>query len=302
MDELINDFIAETRDMAQALSGAIVAWEAAPDDRARLDEIFRFVHTVKGNCGFFDLPRLAALSHAAEDALAEVRAGKRPRRPTASSTPCSRSSTASVSSSRRSNPAKALGSEDDEQLIAALVGRRAVAALQPEAPPAAEADTKKAVRSIRLSVDLLDRMMSGVSDVVLARNELARRLRDRPRDVADRGGVRPRLADVSPKCATPSPAPACSGSTACSPACRAWFATFRAELGKQVRLEVDGGDVELDREMIEMIRDPLTHIVRNAIDHGIESADERRAAGKPSPARSGLGAAGGQPDHYRDRR
>src|SRR6188474_3995286 len=77
MDELINDFIAETRDMAQALSGAIVAWETAPDDRERLDEIFRFVHTVKGNCGFFDLPRLEALSHAAEDALADVRADRR---------------------------------------------------------------------------------------------------------------------------------------------------------------------------------------------------------------------------------
>jgi two-component system chemotaxis sensor kinase CheA len=53
-----------------------------------------------------------------------------------------------------------------------------------------------------------------------------------------------------------------------------------ADLGKQVRLEVDGGDVELDREMIEMIRDPLTHIVRNAIDHGIEPAAEREQAGK----------------------
>ncbi|MEA3028755.1 MAG: two-component system, chemotaxis family, sensor kinase CheA, partial [Sphingomonadales bacterium] len=49
---------------------------------------------------------------------------------------------------------------------------------------------------------------------------------------------------------------------------------------KQVRLDVDGGDVELDREMIEMIRDPLTHIVRNAIDHGIETQEERSAAGK----------------------
>src|ERR671914_2254642 len=77
MDELINDFLAETRDMLQELSGEIVAWEADPSDRGRLDEIFRFVHTVKGNCGFFDLPRLEALSHAAEDALAEVRSGKR---------------------------------------------------------------------------------------------------------------------------------------------------------------------------------------------------------------------------------
>src|SRR6185369_17730303 len=53
-----------------------------------------------------------------------------------------------------------------------------------------------------------------------------------------------------------------------------------ADLGKKVRLDVDGGDVELDREMIEMIRDPLTHIVRNAIDHGIETPDARTAAGK----------------------
>ena len=63
--------------MLEALGGEIVAWEANPDDRARLDSIFRFVHTVKGNCGFFDFPRLEALSHAAEDALADCRAGRR---------------------------------------------------------------------------------------------------------------------------------------------------------------------------------------------------------------------------------
>jgi two-component system, chemotaxis family, sensor kinase CheA len=53
-----------------------------------------------------------------------------------------------------------------------------------------------------------------------------------------------------------------------------------AELGKQVLVDIEGGDVELDREMIEMIRDPLTHIVRNAVDHGIEKPAERLKAGK----------------------
>src|SRR5688500_8945359 len=119
MDDLINDFIAETRDMLQALSGAIVAWEGEPSDRARLDEIFRFVHTVKGNCGFFDLPRLQQLSHAAEDALAEVRSGRR-------------SADARLVSAvlavidrigelvQALETGEALGSEDDEHLIAAL--------------------------------------------------------------------------------------------------------------------------------------------------------------------------------------
>jgi two-component system chemotaxis sensor kinase CheA len=53
-----------------------------------------------------------------------------------------------------------------------------------------------------------------------------------------------------------------------------------AELGKQVLVDIEGGDVELDREMIEMIRDPLTHIIRNAVDHGIEPPAQRLKAGK----------------------
>ena len=78
MDDLLAEFVAETREMLAALAGEIVAWESDPSDRARLDTTFRFVHTVKGNCGFFDFPRLEALSHAAEDALADVRADRRP--------------------------------------------------------------------------------------------------------------------------------------------------------------------------------------------------------------------------------
>ena len=77
MDDLLADFVAETREMLEASGEEIVAWEADPTDKARLDTIFRFVHTVKGNCGFFDFPRLERLSHAAEDALSDCRAGRR---------------------------------------------------------------------------------------------------------------------------------------------------------------------------------------------------------------------------------
>ncbi|TNE58550.1 MAG: chemotaxis protein CheA, partial [Sphingomonadales bacterium] len=77
MDDLLADFIEETRELLEASESEIIAWEADPGDRSHLDAIFRFVHTVKGNCGFFDFPRLEQLSHAAEDALAEVRNGRR---------------------------------------------------------------------------------------------------------------------------------------------------------------------------------------------------------------------------------
>ncbi len=58
-----------------------------------------------------------------------------------------------------------------------------------------------------------------------------------------------------------------------------------ATLGKNVALTIEGADVELDREMIELLRDPLVHIIRNAVDHGIASPAERRAAGKAEAGR-----------------
>ncbi len=55
-----------------------------------------------------------------------------------------------------------------------------------------------------------------------------------------------------------------------------------SELGKQIELEMQGSDTELDRQVLDMIKDPLTHMVRNSADHGIETTSERRAAGKRS--------------------
>jgi len=75
------------------------------------------------------------------------------------------------------------------------------------------------------------------------------------------------------------------------------FARFRrvvrdtaAELAKDVALEIDGGDTELDKSVVERIADPLTHLVRNALDHGLESPAERLAAGKSAQGRLTLSA------------
>jgi two-component system chemotaxis sensor kinase CheA len=276
VDDLINDFIAETREMLEALSGEIVAWEAAPGDRSRLDEIFRFVHTVKGNSGFFDLPRIRDLSHAAEDALAAVRSGTR--------SADSRLVGAVLAVIDRLaeliealDTGEALASEDDSALVDALSAEQSGQAVETEAAPA-NAAARPSSRTIRLPVELLDRMMSGVSDLVLARNELARRIRaggdsemmaafDRVSvTVADlRDGItRTRMQRIDNLFA---PLPR-------------MVRDVCAQTGKQAALEIDGGDVEIDREMLEMIRDPLTHIIRNAIDHGIESPAVRLKAGK----------------------
>jgi two-component system chemotaxis sensor kinase CheA len=278
MDDLIADFVAECREMLEALGGEIVAWEAEPDDRARLDSIFRFVHTVKGNCGFFEFPRLEALSHAAEDALADVRAGRRhPDGPLVSAVLAIIDRIGEMVAAIEAGEEMPAG--DDSALIDAL----APGAEGPAAPVVAMAEgqgrASAAPRTIRLSVELLDRVMSTVSDMVLARNELARRLRESPTDVSVDGAFE-RLSAIIADMRDAITRTRMQRIENLFVGLPRMVRDLSAELGKQVLVDIEGGDVELDREMIEMIRDPLTHIIRNAVDHGIETPAERLKAGK----------------------
>jgi two-component system chemotaxis sensor kinase CheA len=279
MDDLIADFVAECREMLEALGGEIVAWEAQPDDRARLDSIFRFVHTVKGNCGFFDFPRLEALSHAAEDALADCRAGRRlPDGALVSAVLAIIDRISEMVAAIESGEEIPVG--DDSLLIAALEpGAEGVAT--PAMATAGDAATKAsaAPRTIRLSVELLDRVMSTVSDMVLARNELARRLRECDSDVPIDGAFE-RLSSIIAEMRDAITRTRMQRIENLFVGLPRMVRDLSTELGKQVLVDIEGGDVELDREMIEMIRDPLTHIIRNSVDHGIEKPAERMNAGK----------------------
>ena len=279
MDDLIADFVAECREMLEALGGEIVAWEAQPDDRARLDSIFRFVHTVKGNCGFFEFPRLEALSHAAEDALADCRAGRRvPDGALVSAVLGIIDRIGEMVAAIEAREEMPAG--DDSALIAALAPGAEGAAL-PIATLAIDGVTRAsaAPRTIRLSVELLDRVMSTVSDMVLARNELARRLRESPTDVPVDGAFE-RLSTIIAEMRDAITRTRMQRIENLFVGLPRMVRDLSAELGKQVLVDIEGGDVELDREMIEMIRDPLTHIIRNAVDHGIEPPADRLKAGK----------------------
>jgi two-component system chemotaxis sensor kinase CheA len=278
MDDLIADFVAECREMLEALGGEIVAWEAQPDDRARLDSIFRFVHTVKGNCGFFEFPRLEALSHAAEDALADCRAGRRvPDAALVSAVLGIIDRIAEMVAAIEAGEEMPAG--DDSALIAALAP--GAEAASPVVAVAAEGQGKAsaAPRTIRLSVELLDRVMSTVSDMVLARNELARRLRESATDVPVDGAFE-RLSSIIAEMRDAITRTRMQRIENLFVGLPRMVRDLSAELGKQVLVDIEGGDVELDREMIEMIRDPLTHIIRNAVDHGIETPAERLKSGK----------------------
>ena len=169
---------------------------------------------------------------------------------------------------------------DDSSLIHALAPG-AEGASAPAAVAVAEGQGRpaSAPRTIRLSVELLDRVMSTVSDMVLARNELARRLREAPTEVAVDGAFE-RLSAIIADMRDAITRTRMQRIENLFVGLPRMVRDLSAELGKQVLVDIEGGDVELDREMIEMIRDPLTHIIRNAVDHGIEKPAERLKAGK----------------------
>jgi two-component system chemotaxis sensor kinase CheA len=149
----------------------------------------------------------------------------------------------------------------------------------PEEPGDA-ASGKNAGHSIRVNIDTLENLMTMVSELVLTRNQLLDLVRRR--EESEFKVPLQRLSSVTAELQESVM------KTRMQPIGNAWQKLPRIvrdlanELGKEIELEMHGADTELDRQVLERIRDPLAHMVRNSADHGLESPAERIAAGKPA--------------------
>ena len=139
--------------------------------------------------------------------------------------------------------------------------------------------------SIRVSIGLLNDLMNLTSELVLGRNQLLRGLEGHRKHVE---GLDPILQNID-KHNNPA---AGTGYADENAALGNVFNKFpriirdlSRQLGKEIRLEMEGTQVELDKSIIEALADPLTHLIRNAADHGIEKPQDREDAGK---SREGL--------------
>ncbi len=318
MDELLSEFLTESFENLAMLDVELVKLEQNPNDPELLGSIFRTAHTIKGTCGFLGLPRLEAVAHAAEDVLGRVRDGEIELTPGAVTLVLQALDRIKfILDQLEATEAEPAG--DDAPLIEAL-GRAAEGQLEDatevEAAPTAEAPALKpvvaaepqtaveadaplpqiaaeetlaagerpaggsvAAQSLRVSVDLLEDLMTLVSELVLTRNQLLQMVRN---DGESRfKGPLQRLSHIT------SELQEGVMKTRMQPIGNAWSKLPRlirdlgVDLGKKIELKMLGADTELDRQVLDLIKDPLTHIVRNSADHGIESVKERRAAGKP---------------------
>ncbi|MFC7474425.1 chemotaxis protein CheW [Dankookia sp. GCM10030260] len=299
MDDLLADFLTETNEGLVALDAALVRLERAPEDAATLSEVFRIVHTIKGTCGFLGLPRLEYVAHAAENVLGRYRDGTRPvTQQGISLILAALDRIRGIVAGLEATGAEPAG--DDASLTAQLdaeaEGRGAAApatAAPPAAPePEAEAPTGMGggapPQTIRVSVEVLEGLMMLVSELVLTRNQLLQLARTQ----GDNAFAVPlqRLSHIT------SDLQEGVMKTRMQPIGNAWAKLPRlvrdlgVELGKRITLDMRGAETELDRQVLELIKDPLTHMVRNSGDHGLERPEDRIAAGKPETGRIMLDA------------
>ena len=147
---------------------------------------------------------------------------------------------------------------------------------------------KGANQSIRVTVDTLEQLMTMVSELVLTRNQLLEIVRRH--EESEFKTPLQRLSSVTAELQEGVM------KTRMQPIGNAWQKLPRIvrdlanELGKKIELETQGAETELDRQVLDLIKDPLTHMVRNSADHGLETPEQRRAAGKPEQGQIRLSA------------
>jgi two-component system chemotaxis sensor kinase CheA len=158
----------------------------------------------------------------------------------------------------------------------------AAAAPAPAAAPEEETGHRRnaAESSIRVDVDLLDTLMRQVGELVLSRNQIVRQAAETDDLELARAAQRLNLIVTEVQEGVMK--------TRMQPIDHIWAKMPRvvrdlgSSLGKKVNLEMIGRETELDRSLLESVKDPLTHLVRNGVDHGLESTEARVAAGKPA--------------------
>jgi len=295
MDDLLAEFLIEAGDSLAATGALIEALAAPPAYRESLAAAFRYLHTIKGTCGFVGLPRLAALAEAAEGLLAAIR-----DRGVAAADEVGLL-LAAVERMRAIVAASSVGpcpepQGDDSDVIAVL---EALAAPPAEAQARArEAMFARAAAELAAHRARLDRrtplaapsVRVGVGTVE-ALAELAAEfaeLRDRLIEVDRRNEESEFSAPLRRFARLTAELQGVVRRARLQPVGEAWqmlpriLADLTARLGKDIDVATAGGEIELDRDAVALMRDAVTHLVRNAADHGIEPAAERLALGKPA--------------------
>ena len=318
--DVIREFLVESHENLSRLDQELVELEKHPKDAALLASIFRTIHTIKGTCGFLAFSTLEGITHQAESFLSQLRDGQRELTPSLVSliletVDATRKVLASIEASGEEGPDRFEDLTERLRVAVRLTtgpkgecgsGQPAAGGLPGPVPEPSDdsgspelAESKKpaedpakpsavADANIRVGVGLLDKLMDLVGELVLTRNQILQFNTEREDAALNATSQRLNLITTELQEGVMK--------TRMQPIGMVWNKLPRVvrdmavTLGKQIRLEMDGAETELDRTIIEAIKDPLVHLVRNSCDHGIEPPEVRLRIGKPPQGRLTLRA------------
>jgi two-component system chemotaxis sensor kinase CheA len=317
LQEATKEFLVESHENLDQLDTDLVGLEKSATPGQALGRIFRTLHTIKGSCSFLGFPHLEAVAHAGEDLLGRLRGGDVAlnrfvtdallrmvdaiRKKLASIEDAGHDGSADEQDlidllnrlagarpvdgtvvANHGQKGRVPGVSSSDFMLSADAATPVVDSARPATGDEPETGTDGSAvydASVRIHVDLLDKLMTIAGEIVLARNQILQ-YSQRHGDPSFQNTCRQlnlittELQEHVMK-------------TRLLPIGNVWNRFPRLvrdtaqACGKMVRLETEGSETELDKTLLEAIRDPLTHLVRNAIDHGVEPPDHRLAAGKP---------------------
>lgn len=274
---LLELFLAESDEGLTAAEEALLVLERTPDDAEALAAVFRAIHSLKGNCGIFDFDAMTRVAHAAEDLLERLRAGE-----TVVSNGIITLLLESVDVLRgllfETDRKRGL-SPAELQLIEHLHGADPLQMPASNAVAQAVA-SERMPRTLRIDLARLDRLLDLSGEIGIARGRVSEMLGDAAvtrRTVLetqrDADLLHLELQELVMKLRMVPVGPTFRQFQ------RIVRDTARA-LGKEAALHIEGVDVEVDMTVIEHLRDPLVHMIRNSVGHGIELPAVRAAANK----------------------
>ncbi|MBN2370796.1 MAG: chemotaxis protein CheA [Vicinamibacteria bacterium] len=290
--DVIEVFLTESEERLSSMEEGLLRLESRPDDDAAIALVFRSVHTIKGNAGAFGYNAVVTLAHVAEDMLQDLRDG-RIHATSDLVTLLLRSVDA-----LRALMARGAGAEltaAHQELLARLADARADGADSASAaPPPIVANPSptnappESARTLRVDTERLDQLLSLTGEIAVSRARLSQMLQspDAPRRALqeshrDSERLYLDLQDLVMKLRMVPVGPSFQQLARL-------VRDMARKLSREARLEITGGNVEIDNTVLQLLRDPLTHMVRNALDHGIEAPAAREARGKPRSGRISL--------------
>jgi two-component system, chemotaxis family, sensor kinase CheA len=322
---LLQEFLIESEELLQGVDQDLISLESSPSDQEVLNRVFRAMHTIKGTAGFLGLEPVVRVGHRAEDVLSNLRRGQiQLTARIMDALLAARDQLGKMLGDIRSGGLKQYALDPllcELQHVASAAPEMAMAAVaaaesqsvvtvvthpSPQAKPlpeeevvAPEQKTSRALttQTMRVDVRKLDELVNLIGELVLERNRLLQLAKEISTGQCEgRGSDSPLIHSVARLSFVTEELQAAGLRTRMVPI-ETVFAKFPRlvrdlahSLEKEVELEIKGQETEIDKTMVELISDPLVHLVRNSLDHGLELPADRERAQKSRVGRIQLEA------------